>query len=187
MIKHITRIGTFFLLTTLLTACVNPPSNPVQTPQITASESSPSAPPTNNRYTSCYECKSATGEDTHAWSILSEIIDNDGKMPVIKKKFAALVSNVRQGDNETTLSIDKIELTNSTDPQADKYKNKEIKLEDFKIPDYSLILVDPHPGLRAVTSTGLKTYLESLPDRSIPMTFYTINGEYRILTELMTA
>jgi hypothetical protein len=177
MIERITRIGTLFLLTTLLTACVSLPSTPVSTQPITSPESPPSSAPTNNRYTDCYECKSATGEDTHAWSILAEIIDNDGKTPAIKKQFAALVSNVRPGDNETTLSIDKIELTGSTDPQADKYKNKEIKIEDFQIPDYSLTLVDPHSGLRAVTPAGLKTYLESLPDRSAPRIFYTLDGE----------
>lgn len=113
----------------------------------------------------------------------------------VQREFTALIKNVRinESGDTITVSLDRIEpAENVADPATEPmYANEAERVEDIDIRDYDLlILVDPYNHFQAVTAEGLPAILEYYDDTcdfpyDIPFHFYSVDGEIKILMEMM--
>jgi len=106
-----------------------------------------------------------------------------------RREFTALVKGIEKSGSDymLTVNIDKVELTGTNgDPAPEPYYTNEVEqVEDIAIRDYNLlILVNPHNHFQVIAVEGLQAVLENC-EYEVPYHFYSVNGEIKILMEMM--
>lgn len=194
MKKIVSPLFTFCLILCVLSGCQSAESTVSGSPTPHVSDTLEAGRTTDDLLESIQpsetiDIKEDPEEDSEAIMKLLHLCAFPDHKALLKEEFLALVKEVEKRGEKYVLTIDKIEETNNSDIRDDYYTNKEVKNEEYAINlnnggDGIVIIVDPHNHFKAITLDGLKEYIEGT-EVSIPIWFCSVNGNLRLLLEMM--